>query len=242
MRLHETEAVVLRRKKITAHDSYLTLFTRTLGRIEVFARGANHPKSALLAGAQPFVYGLYSLSGAKSFQLRSVVVKANFYHLRSQLDTMLNASYLAQVLLQLMPERQSNRLIFESLVNSYALLERFPELAGPIVVHFLAVCLAQMGIKPATQQCVVCDASPAEWFDTALGGLVCQEHYTESSFQAPELVGLLDSALGLPVKQFLNRHAKGENMEPLRQLMEDYLDYHLETHLKQTRAQLQDYL
>lgn len=241
MRLHETEAVVLRRKKITANDCYLTLFTRSLGRVEVFARNGNHPKSPLLAGSQPFVYGLFSLSGSKSFQLRSVIVHDNFYHLRSDLDTMLLASYLAQVILQLSEERESNKVLFESLVNSFALLEKFPELGDAILVHFYAVCLKQLGIKPATEGCAVCSDTDAPWFDIASGGRVCQEHRSEQSFEAPEQVALLDSALSLRVKDFLNRNFSSEELKVLQRLMEDYIDYHLDTHLRETRNQLQDY-
>ncbi|HHT20668.1 MAG TPA: DNA repair protein RecO [Tissierellia bacterium] len=241
MRLHETEAVVLRRKKITANDCYLTLFSRSMGRVEVFARNGNHPKSPLLAGSQPFVYGLFSLSGSKAFQLRSVIVHDNFYHLRSDISTMLLASYLAQVVLALTQERESNKVLFEALVNSLALLEKFPELGDAILVHFYAVCLTQLGIKPATEACAVCSEPDAPWFDVAAGGRVCQEHQTDQSFEASEQIALLDSALSLRVKDFLNRHSQEEELCSLQRLIEDYIDYHLDTQLRETRNQLQDY-
>lgn len=241
MRLHETEAVVLRRKKITANDCYLTLFTRSLGRVEVFVRNGNHPKSPLLAGSQPFVYGLYSLSGSQSFQLRSVIVQSNFYNLRADLDTMLMASYLAQVVLQLTEERESNKPLFESLVNSFSLLEKFPELSQAILIHFYAVCLRQMGIKPETENCVICGETDAPWFDIASGGRVCKEHQTESSFEAQDQVETLQLALNLSIKDFLNRRKADEDLELLARLIEDYIDYHLESHLKDTRNQLKDY-
>lgn len=241
MKLHETEAVVLRRKKITGNDCYLSLFTRSLGRVEVFARNGNHPKSPLLAGSQPFVYGLFSLSGAKSFQLRSVIVYNNFYNLRSDMDTMLLASYLAQTILQLTQERESNKLIFESLVNSLALLEKFPDVADAILVHFYAVCLKQLGIKPATEQCVVCGESTAPWFDIASGGRLCANHQTDASIEAGREIEIMDQALSLPVKDFINRKYLHEDLSTLQHLMETYIDYHLETHLRDTRSQLQDY-
>lgn len=241
MRFHETPAVVLRRKKITANDAYLTLFSRSLGRVEVYARNANHPKSPLLAGAQPFVYGLFSLSGSKSFQLRSVEVFANFYGLREDLDSMLLASYIAQAAIALTPERESNQVIFETIVNCYSLLEKFPELGDAILIHFYAVCLKQLGIKPEMGQCIVCGEVEAPWFDIASGGRLCSEHRTDSAFEAEAELTLLDQALQLSIARFLNRRPDPETAQYLQRLLEDYFDFHLETHLRDTRKQLEDY-
>lgn len=241
MRLLETDAVVLRRKKITANDSYLTLFTRSLGRLEVFARNGNHPKSPLLAGSQPFVYGLFSLSGSSSIQLRGVEVHNNFYRLREDFDQMLMASYLAQILLHLTQERESNQLLFEGLVNCLALLEKFPELRESILVYFYAVCIKQMGIKPQIDSCLVCQSTPASYFDIAQGGSLCAEHHTDSSFEAPELLAILDQAIRLSIKDFLNRKFDEELMLRLQTFQEDYLDFHLESHLREARTHLEDY-
>lgn len=241
MRLFETDAVVLRRKKITANDCYLSLFTRSLGRVEVFARNGNHPKSPLLAGSQPFVYGLFSLSGSSSISLRAVEVHNNFYRLRENFDQMLMASYLAQILLQLTQERESNKVLFETLVNSLALLEKFPELSQAILVYFYAVCIKQLGIKPQIDSCVICGETKELVFDIAEGGCLCQEHQTEGSFDASDVVPLLDLAFHLSIKDFLNRKPDEELVLRLQRLQEDYLDFHLDSRLRETRTQLEDY-
>lgn len=241
MKLYETDAVVLRRKKITANDCYLSLFSRTLGRIEVFARNGNHPKSPLLAGSQPFVYGLFSLSGSSAVSLRAVEVYNNFYHLREDLDRMLMASYFAQVILQLTEERQSNKVLFETLVNCLTLLEKFPDIRQAILVYFYAVVLKQMGIKPQIESCLVCGATEGLLFDIEQGGSLCLEHQTEKSFEASDLMELLTTAFSLNIKDFLNRLPEDELCERLQRLVEDYLDFHLDTHLRETKNQLEDY-
>lgn len=241
MNLLETPGVVLRRKKINAFDCYLTVFTRALGRIEVYARNANDPKSPLNKGAQPFVYGLFGLSGGKQFSLRTVEVYDSFYGLRTDNEQMLMASLLSQVVLQLFAERESNKTVFEAIVNSLTLFHKFPSFMPSSFLYFYGVCLKELGIKPHVETCMHCEQQEAYHFDISAGGVYCDDHQESTSFYAKEAVLMLRRLFGEKLQVFLNRRAQAEDVEVTMRLIEDYIDHHLETQLKQTRQKLDEY-
>lgn len=241
MSTFESAGVVLRRKKINAFDCYLTVFSRAMGRIEVYARNANDPKSPLNKGAQPFVYALFSLSGSKQFSLRSVEVYDSFYGLRTDTEQMLMASLLSQVVLQLFAERESNKTIFEAIVNSLSLFHKFPAYMASSFLHFYGVCLKELGIKPHVDTCMSCAVKEAYYFDIPAGGVYCEAHQESTSIYAKETVLMLRRLFSEDLKTFLNRRPGAEDVELTLNQIEEYIDHHLETQLKQTRQKLDEY-
>ena len=59
----KTEAIVLRKVFYNDSDAILTLFSRKLGKISVYARGARKPRTMISSVAHPFIYGEFILRG-----------------------------------------------------------------------------------------------------------------------------------------------------------------------------------
>ena len=53
--------IILSSMPIGEYDRRLSVLTKERGRISAFARGAQRPKSALVAATQPFVTGAFSV-------------------------------------------------------------------------------------------------------------------------------------------------------------------------------------
>lgn len=105
MAQYQTEAVVLSVRNWGEADKMLRLFSRDHGKITAAAFGARRPKSPLASGLQMFHTVELSLStGERVDTVRGCRLVHRFPHLETDLAAMAYASFIAEVLLELMPD------------------------------------------------------------------------------------------------------------------------------------------
>lgn len=105
MAQYETEAVVLGVRNWGEADKMLRLFSREHGKITAAAFGSRRPKSPLAGGLQMFHTVELTLStGERVDTVRGCRLVHRFPHLESDLVAMAYASFIAEVLLELMPD------------------------------------------------------------------------------------------------------------------------------------------
>ncbi|HZK09733.1 MAG TPA: DNA repair protein RecO [Clostridia bacterium] len=232
MRQIELEGVVLQRNKINDRDCYLRVFTRQMGKVDIFARGANHPKNALNIGSSPFCYGLYQVSGRK-LQLRSVEVIDSFYDLRNDFSIMLMASFFTKSYLYLFQEKQVSVEAFELIINSLSVLKKFPALKDKMLAYFLARIIKIMGLMPDLD-CV----------KRSTNGYMLQVEMGEAQEGGEDTEALLlwRDASNMKMSAFLNLSLDSKDLEKAARLMEGFIYAHLGADLPTLHQEMSEYL
>lgn len=89
--------VVLSARPSRDYDKCLTLLTKELGKITVWASGAKKPGSPLMAACRPFVFGSFQLAkGRSGYNLRSASIARYFTEIALDLTNACYGSYFLE--------------------------------------------------------------------------------------------------------------------------------------------------
>lgn len=187
----KTNGVVLREVKTGPADRILTILTPGHGVISAIAKGAQRLKNKLFAGTGPFCYSEFLLfEGKNLYQVDEATPLEVFFELRSSVEGMALATYLAELMGRLAPEGEESRRQLRLLLNSLALIckGRKPLLQVKLVCELRALSLA--GYMPDLVACAGCGCyeGGAFYLDLSDGGLLCAE-CAQKSGRAPNLTG-----------------------------------------------------
>ena len=171
-----TNALVLREVSYKDSDKILTVLTPGEGRLTVSARGCRKKNSPISAASQLLVWSemtLYQYQGR--WALREASTLRAFDGVRSDLDALALASYLAEVTEALCGEGQEEGGLLPLLLNSLHALERLPCPPELVKTAFEWRAMALAGYAPAAEGCAVCGrADPEEpRLHLAAGALHC---------------------------------------------------------------------
>lgn len=230
--LIETDGIVLKRRKISNSDVFITVLTRKLGKIEVFAKGASNPRSGLNKGVHPFVVGAFSLRGEKTYNLASVDVIQAYYHLREDLKRLAYGSYFLDLADRALQEGETNHGLYALLLESIEWLARREGVEEKLKLHFEIRMLRVLGLQPQTDSCVHCGARQDRFhaFDVPGGGVVCNDCHTRGQLGIrihSTQVALIAYVLKERVETLLDKPIDRLLLEKMDILMNSYMDYHL---------------
>ena len=178
MALETINGIVIGCTDYRDNDRMLTLFTVERGRIDCKARNCRKPTAPLLACAQPFVYGEYSVffSGERG-TVNAADVRESFYSLREDPDRFLAASIAARLCLGAIEPDTPNEPLFSLLYHSLSFLAYSKSDPYDLLCGFLMHFFDRIGYRPVLTHCAVCrrDVRKDEvlFFSAEAGGTVC---------------------------------------------------------------------
>jgi DNA repair protein RecO (recombination protein O) len=225
-RLYKTEAIVLRQRRSAEADRILTVYTPTLGKLDVKARGVRKTTSRMAGHLQPLNRCMLQLAQGRAVDVvTGCETLESFPALNDDLDRLSRAVYAAELIDRFIPEHSANYPTYRLLLDT---LRRLGEAENPdIVLRFAEIkLLEQSGFRPELEVCVGCGGALApeqNFFAPPSGGAVCRGCAT--GVAGPRVLSLN----ALKVLRLLQR---GSYNDVARLRMNDELSVETERHLR----------
>ena len=226
-----TAAILLRYANYKEFDRMVTLFSPSLGQLNVLARGCRRPKSPLLNACELFTTGEYVLYQSKDrYMMTSATIHESFYPLRLDYPAFTQGVYLLSLTDAAIQPAQPSPDLFRLLIKTLHPLAHGQVDAATILSLFLFHYAQLLGYKPRLNHCVSCgkviDPSTPLFFDIVAGGVLCNQHQKSLSITKEAYQWLKKAVVTGPqnVDQM-------PSPPPLR-LLKNYVEYRLDHPLK----------
>jgi len=238
MSLYRTSGVVLRNRKLGEADKVVILYTENAGKVAASARGARRTRNRLMPVTQPFIHGNYLFFARTGLDVLSQgEIIASNRKLREDLALMAYATYFAELVDQLVEEKDPNDAVFSLLlVGLYLLNEGTVNLE--IARHFFEMRLVSvLGYEPMLYECAVCGKCSGKLggFDIENGGICCTACSGGQVFRiSGETLRVLRELLTGRVNMLKDLKVSDQVLAQVEQVMTAYIEYRLPRPLRST--------
>lgn len=173
-----TPALVLKTYNFAEADRILVLFTRDQGKLRAVAKGVRRLHSRLAGSAAWLVLAELQLSGGEHrdlFLLTQGQTLRAYPRIKGDLVALGRAARMAELVLELTPDRQPLPECFSLLVSGLEALEAgLPRVL--VGLWFELALLDRLGYRPGLSECLVCGAPAGEAaYHADLGGVACRQ-------------------------------------------------------------------
>ena len=242
--LTEVKGLIIRTTDIRESDRMLTIYTEEQGIISALARGARSIKSRLMSTTTQFCYGSFVLYGqGDKLWVRESELIDNFYDIRSSIEGLALAGYIAEVLCHV-ATAEGDRELLRLTLNSLYAISRGTHPLNRIKAVFEMRLASVLGFMPDVVHCRSCNTAEGEfYFDIMAGAIECYRCHEELSGSAPiideteerHVLTLLTEgakiALGYaiyaPMDKLFSFNLPDEDMRHMSRACEEYLLNHL---------------
>lgn len=232
--LFKTEAVVLRKNKISESDVILTLFTRKSGKVRAVAKGGRKPKTKLSPASHPFVFGEFIINkGANLDKISSIDIKETFYKIREDLMKLAYASYIVELCDIVIVEGVTNNRLFDTLIKTLSIITYKQEGYDLAKLGFQLKLLDYSGFRPEVTRCVNCGNQNFQKlrFNIEHGGIICDvclNDYKESIIINYTMMKLIDYILKTDIITVSKLKLNQNLIKSLNKLIDKYIEVHLD--------------
>lgn len=158
MGIVKTKGIVTKTVNYSDNDKILTIITADLGKIQVFCKGAQKPKSSILASTEFLSFSEFVLYDGKSdmYHLSSADVIEVFYNLRIDLDKLAYATTISQIMNDVCQEGELSYKKLQLYLNTLYVLSETDKNLEFVFSIFRIRLLAILGFIPRLGACTTC--------------------------------------------------------------------------------------
>ena len=236
MALKESEAVVLRTYPLREADLLVTLLTRLEGKVHGVARAAKKSKRRFGGALEPLTYVRAYYEDRERHELArldSCEVLESPLAFEVTYPRAVALGHVAELLDELLPEREANDAVFRLALSVLAGLQR-PAVWMPLT-YFELWITRLMGYLPDLSECVVCGRTlngSRAWFHALADGLMCvDDKRLASSEISGESRKLAEQMFRAPLESFAASEWRKAQGADLRKFLLQTLQRHIEKKL-----------
>lgn len=227
--------MVLSAMPIGEYDKRVVILTKEHGKISAFAKGARRPNSTLLACAQPFVFGKFTLyQGRNSYSVIAVEAENYFGDLKEDLEAVSYGIYFCEVAAYLTCENVEASNILKLLYQSLRALGK-KSISNRLIRYIYELkILCYNGEAPQVFECVKCKKNTQmvqyAGFSSKAGGMLCNhcaEKENDILFLKDSTIYTLQYIVASPIEKLYTFTITEEIMEEFRRVMESYKKVYL---------------
>lgn len=215
-------------------NKQVVVLAKGVGRVLLSARGARNAKSRLLAASQLFCYADFvAYEGRGFYSVTQAELLDSFYGLRTDLDRLAEAVYLAELTDRVCPEGAAQDELLALLLYALKVMEK-GVLPPRMVSRIFELKLLQVSGFFAPPACTVCGREDgALFFDSRLGAFFCGEHCAEGSVEIQEAVRrAIAFVLEKDSRRVFGFNLSPDALEQMEVMLGDYLEVHMGLRLK----------
>lgn len=231
MALTKVQGIVLKGINLGESDKIITVYTDTLGKIDIVVHGARKPKSKFMASTQPFCYCEYVIfKGKNLYTLSDSSINESFQVILQDLTKLAYGSYFLDLVDGLNEKDNKNVSILALLLKTLYLLihEDIDIKLLQFAFEFKAISLS--GYMPQVNYCIKCRRKIGDkcFFSIVDGGVVCTDcKNSKSSYSLMEDgVQLLQKIKLIKLEDLRNIKYNDKNLSLLHNMLLNYILYY----------------
>lgn len=238
----QTQAIVLKRFDFRETSQIVTFFTRDHGKVKGILKGIRKDHKKFGSSVDQFSVNHLVYYGHRESDLHLVGqcdLKVFFFKIRQDVKRTLAASYALELVDAIMPSEEKNTEIYDLLIAYLTALEDTDDVSKLVHIFQIKILLLS-GFRPFLDSCVVCQKkiSPKMQFSMKLGGLLCEDCRANDRTATAISRGTIASLVHIERniwEHVLRLKLTVLTKKELKYILNNFLVYHLERHLKATR-------
>lgn len=242
MGIIKTKGIVTKIVNYSDNDKILTLITAEYGKIQVFCKGAQKLKSALLASTEFLAFSDFVLYEGNSdmYRLSSAEIIEVFYNLRIDIDKLLYATTMSQIMNDVCLEGDLCYKKLQLFLNTLYTLSETDKNVDFVFSVFEIRLLALLGFVPRLGTCLGCgknvaDIKDGKFFSIKDNGVKCEicSRLDKGAIKISEITYTsLLYILSSDAKKIFSFEIPDKDLEELKLLAQVYTNEKLEKEYK----------
>jgi DNA repair protein RecO (recombination protein O) len=234
--LYKVEGIVIRSMDYGESNRIIAIYTRHNGKMSVMVRGAKKMNSRLASVTQLFTHGEFVMFKTSSMgTLNQGEPYDSHRKLREGLHMSAYSAYVVELIDRIVPESESNEMMFEQLKASLEAIESGKDAA--IVLHIMEMkMLAAAGYLPQLDACVSCGSKEGEMsLSITQGGVLCSNCRTSDSYAlhpSAAVLKMLRLFQRMDLRRLGSIEVKPNTKAQLKHIMRAYMDTYIDARLK----------
>jgi DNA repair protein RecO (recombination protein O) len=230
--LAKVQGIVLKSINLGESDKIITVYTDTLGKIEMVVHGARKSKSKFMASTQPFCYCEFVVfKGKNLFTLSESAIIESFQEILQNLDKLAYGSYFLELVDVLNEKENKNVSILALLLKTLYLLTHDEINIKLLRFAFDFKAISLFGYMPQVNYCIKCRRKIQDkgFFSIAEGGVGCDDckNLIKNCYSLnEETIAFLQKIKLIKLEDLRNIKYENKNLALLQNIFLNYIQYH----------------